>query len=104
MAAYAYTHTSKMRKGVKFAPNLTLFAGTLNLTNYNSTNATITEITGKFKTLVAVVPTGPTSSGYFVTWTGTSFKAWRSLTAAASTEAPNDTAIGSVDYIAIGLE
>lgn len=104
MAAYAYTHTSKLRKGIKCAPNLTLHAGSVNVTNYNSTNATITEITGKFKQIVAVVPTGPTTLGYFLTWTGTSFKAWRALTAAASTEAPNDTNVGACDFIAIGLE
>ena len=105
MAAFAYTHTSKLRKGIKIGPNLTIKAGSINLTNYNSARVAIAEIVGAFKVLVAVIPAGSSSNGYFPSWDGTnSFKAWRALTAAASTEAPNDTNIGTFDYVAIGLE
>lgn len=106
MAAYAYTHATKMSRPIKIGDSLVIKGGQVTLSNYNSTNAEITQITKAFQTsgIIAVVPEGPTTLGYFVTWTGTSFKAWRALTAAASTEAPNDTNIGVFNYIAIGLK
>lgn len=112
MAAYAYTHTSKLRKGIKIGPNLTLRAGRVNITNYNTTLAAITEIQKSFASLVAVVPTGVSSLGHLIEWVAASnsFKAWFPTQQTAGTgnrvgvEVTTDTNVGAFDYIAIGLE
>lgn len=103
MAAYAHTHSSFMRKAIPIGDGIGVFVGQVNLTNYNAVNVAVTAISGKFKSVKRVVTMSETSNGYRVSWTGTSFKAWRSLTAAADTEAPDDTNIGTFDYIAFGL-
>lgn len=104
MAAFAYTHTSKLRKAINLGDGIGVFYGSVTISNYNSTNAAIAEITGKFKSLHRVVATSESSNGYRASWNGTSsFKCWRSLTAAADAQAPDDTNIGSFDYVAFGL-
>lgn len=111
MAAYAYTHTSKMRKAITIHEGVVVKSGRINLTNYNTTLATITEISGAFKSIIAVVPTGPTSLGHMVEWVAASnsFKAWfpTQQTAVAGNragvEVTNDVNVGAFDYVAFGL-
>ena len=68
MAAYATTTTIAHRRPIKIGEDLAVLAGTIDVTNYNSTLAEITAISKKFKTVLAVVVGGVSSNGYLGTW------------------------------------
>lgn len=80
MGAYAASVTSVMSKAVKIdaVTGIGIFAGKCDITNYNSTLAEITAITGKLKSLICVVVTGISDNGYHVRWdaSGEAFKAY----------------------------
>ena len=72
MANYAVTVTLDQRSAAKFGNGgFKLIAGQVALSNYNSTPAEITGITGEFKTLLRVVCDGVSSGGYLVRWSKT---------------------------------
>ena len=72
MAAYAATVTLDQRSAAKFGNGgFKLVAGQVALSNYNSTPAEITGITGEFRTLLRVVCDGVSSNGYLVRWSKT---------------------------------
>ena len=83
MAAYAAAVTSEMRKAQKISNSLYAYHGQVNLTNYNSTLAEITGITGKFRKDPTVVMSGISESGYLCHWdpTSKSIKAFYPVTA-----------------------
>ena len=87
MAAYAATVTSPLRKPIKIGNGVGIYFGQINLTNYNSTLAEITAITGKFNDKTPIVTlSGVSESGYICHWDPTS-KAVKAFypTAAAGT-------------------
>ncbi len=108
MAAYASTVTFTVNKALKVDDTTGLFVltGSVNITNYNSTNVEITDITGKFKTVLSCIA-GVTDEGYTLQWTGTSFKAFMGDYNNASDgpliELTDDTDAGAADFIAYGL-
>ena len=107
MAAYAATVTSKMRKALKVdqVQGVAMYAGRVNLTNYNSTLVEITGITGKFKTLISVVG-GTAEGGDWVEWVHASgaFKAYVSnATSGVTEEVADDVDVGEFDFVAYGL-
>ncbi len=84
MAAYASTVTARMRKAIKLGDGLVGYSGQVDVTNYNSTLAEITAITGKFRDGDPEVMLGGISdNGYLVAWdqTSKSIKAWYPVTA-----------------------
>lgn len=68
MAAYAAAVTSPMRKPQRVSESLYVYHGQINVTNYNSTLAEITGITGKFRGTPTVVLSGISESGYLCHW------------------------------------
>lgn len=106
MAAYAATVTSAQPKAAAIGQQkLGVFAGSVNITNYNQTNAAITAITGKFRTVIAVVA-GITDEGYFLEWNAanTSFKAWKATgNAGAAEEVASDVDVGLAKFTAYGI-
>jgi hypothetical protein len=104
MAAYTQTTTLDFPKSLRLGNSpMGVLAGRVNVTNYNQTLAEITAITGKFKAggPLRVVVSGASSTGYLVIWdtTGKSLKAFVPTTQA---EVASDTAVGTVDFVAIG--
>src|SRR3990167_6876595 len=73
MAAYAATVALATPKISKLGVGIALLAGRITLSNYNTTHAEITGITGKFKSAVAptVILDGISSNGYPVAWNPT---------------------------------
>lgn len=67
MAAYAATVTSLMKRAVKIdqVVGIGLFAGSVNITNYNSTLVAIADIQKKFKSIIAVLA-AMTDSGFLL--------------------------------------
>lgn len=109
MAAYAYSATVDIPAAIPIGiKGVHILTGSIDITNYNSTNAEVTEITGSFGTLLTVIPAAVTDNGYAVSWTGTSFKAWYGDYNNASDgpliQVPNDTDVGEFDFIAFGLK
>lgn len=110
MAAYAATVTSLLDRGRKIdqVTGIGMFAGECNVSNYNTTLAEITGITGKFKTVIAVVA-GTSDEGYIFEWVDASgaFKAYTfdydAIADGPAIEAAIDTDVGSAHFIAIGL-
>ncbi len=108
MAAYAQTTTLVQQRVARMGDTvgMAILAGTVNVTNYNSTNAAITEITGKFKTVLSVV-SGISDNGHSFQWTGTSFKVFTgdndAVANGPSVEAADDVDAGEVNFIAFGL-
>ena len=105
MAAYAATVSSSMDRAIEVSRGIAIYAGTTALTNYNSTLAAITAITGKFDTVFTVVP-GATSSGFRPSWVAASsaFKMWKnSGTNGADVEVGDDVNVGTFQFIAYGL-
>lgn len=79
MAAYAATVTLDHRRPYKIGNDLRLIRGTVDITNYNTTLAEITDITKKFvNSDVNVILGGLTDNGYLVAWVvaSKSIKAW----------------------------
>jgi hypothetical protein len=85
-----------------------LISGSINITSYDTAHPALTALTGLFKPSgkLRVVATGVSSNGYVLRWDNAtnSFKAYSSNGAApaALVEAPNATAVGSSDFIAMG--
>jgi hypothetical protein len=112
MAAYAATVVSPLRKPLKlFAkdPGVEIYYGTVDITNYNTTSAEITAITGKFRSAPVVIVSGVSDNGYGCRWDATD-KSIHAYTYdydagadGAAIEASNDTDIGVVHFIAVGL-
>ena len=82
MAAYAATVTSKMKDAERISRSLGVYAGTVNISNYNAALVEITGISRYFLTgtgtIVSVVANGPTANGYNLAWNYASnaFKAY----------------------------
>lgn len=110
MAAYAATVSSKMDSAVKIdsVVGIGMYAGAVNITNYNSTLAAITAISKKFKSIIAVVA-APSDAGYVFEWVDASnaFKAYfadyDALADGALIQAADDSDVGEAHFIAIGL-
>lgn len=105
MAAYAATVALSIPHGVQVAPNINMIMGSVDITNYNSTLAALTAISGAFRGNYAVVLSSISDNGYYVSWVAASnsIKAWQSLTADASTEVADDVDIGEVSFVAFGV-
>ena len=112
MAAYAATVTSPLRKPMKIGNDTIVYYGTVDITNYNTTLAEITGITGKFRDgAPIVVLSGMTDNNYGVTWISASksIKAFEDnenatyLADQAFGEVATDVDVGAVGFIAIGL-
>jgi len=84
MADYAATVTSELRKPITIGNSMVLYYGTVNVTNYNTTLAEITDITKMFRNDAPVVALGGiTDNGFLVAWVAASkaIKAWYPLPA-----------------------
>jgi hypothetical protein len=85
-----------------------LISGSINVTAYDTAHPALTALTGLFKPSgkLRVTTTGVSSAGYSIRWDNAtnSFKAYSSNGAApaAMAEAPNGTAVGTFDFIAMG--
>ncbi len=105
MAAYAATVTSSLLKTLKIDDTLGIgvYVGKCDITNYNQTNAEITGITGKFKTVLAVIA-GATDLGYLLEWKTNTFKAWTfEDTNNVPVQVASDIDVGEGTFIAIGI-
>lgn len=109
MAAYAAAVTSSMKRAVKIdqVTGIGVFAGKCDITNYNTTLAAITAISGKFKTsgIISVVG-GTTQGGEWVEWidASNSFKVYISnATTGVTEEVATDVDVGEFDFVAIGF-
>ncbi len=110
MAAYASTVTSDMKRAVKIdqVTGIGMFAGRCDVTNYNTTLGAITAISGKFRSLLAVVAEGVSDNGYVPGWVvaSNSFKIYEGNYDAADgplIEAQVDDDAGAFDFVAFGL-
>ncbi len=116
MAVYAAAVTSPMRKPQKVSESLYVYRGQVNLTNYNTTVAEITGITGKFRDDPTVVMSGVSESGYLCHWdpTDKGIKAFyptnvsdqtptADIVAAGGLEVANDVDVGLVYFVAFGF-
>ena len=109
MAAYAATVTSSLRKPIKIGDSMVIFHGQINLTNYNSTLAEITALTGKFRADPVVIVEGISESGFGCHGDPTSkaVKAFNfdqnNATDGPAIEVANDTDVGLVFFTAFGL-
>ncbi len=117
MAAYAAAVTSKLKRALKIdqVTGIAMFCGEVDVTNYNTTLAEITGITGKFRTVLCVIA-GVTDSGFLLEWidaTG-AFKAFTptnasdqtptaDIVAAGAAQAAVDVDVGSAHFVAYGL-
>ncbi len=118
MAAYAATVTSLMKRAVKVdqVTGIGMFVGKCDVTNYNTTVAEITAITGKFRNLMQVICTTISDNGYACRFDATDlgFKAYyptnisdqtptADIVAAAALEVATDVDVGVVEFVAYGL-
>lgn len=111
MADYACSITFDTPRPQRISRDLVLITGEANLTNYNTSqsSAEITDITGKFKSTMAVVADGFSEDGYGIYWDrGTkTFKAFYPNTGdsgdEAGSEVSNDVNVGKFNFVAIGL-
>lgn len=102
MAAYAATVTLDFpRPGPVGNTKMGVLTGQINLTNYNTTLAEITGITGRFKSAPRVIVGGVSSNGYAVKWDPTA-KAVKAYRAAASTVTPSGSITASAPTITTG--
>jgi len=101
MAAYAETTTLVDKQRLE-PGGLSICTFTVNLTNYNSTLAAITDITDHFQTngIKTVICDSVSDEGYWQIWVSASnaFKAFK----AAATEQDDDTDHGQFNAIVIG--
>lgn len=105
MAAYAATVTKTFPKPIKIddVVGIGILVGTVDITNYNQTNAEITGITGAFKSVLAVI-VGPTDTGYVLEWKTNTLKAWTfEDTNNVPVQVASDIDVGAGTFIAIGL-
>jgi len=70
MADYACTVTLDLPRQ-RISRDLHILVGKVDLTNYNTTGAEITDITGKFISLKRVIVDGFSDNGYLVRWNTT---------------------------------
>lgn len=107
MTAYTATVTSKMKRAAKIdaITGFGMFVGRVNLTNYNTTLAELSEITGKFRDVLVVIA-GTAEGGDWLEWIDASgsFKAHVSDSVTGITEeVTTDVDVGEFDFIAIGI-
>lgn len=109
MAAYAYTTTIDQRVAAPLGDTVgvAILAGQVDITNYNATTKPeITEIAGKFKTVIAVT-FAITDNGYALRWNDADDSIDAYDTGAAADAAFNETAtdvdVGEASFIAVGL-
>ena len=112
MAAYAATVTVDVAKPDRIGRNYGIVTGTVDITNYNSTVAEITDITKYFldnSISVTVAPCGVTDNGYWLSWdkTNKAFKAYKGDYSASvdgpAVECADDLDVGAVPFIAVGI-
>lgn len=107
MAAYACTVTPDIpviRKSLGFF-GIAMLWGKANITNYNSTTAEVTAITGKFKNGSPRVLCLGVSNGavkQLVRWDDTA-KAFKCYVPTTGLETANDVNVGEVGFFAIGM-
>lgn len=112
MAAYAATVTLNTRVSHRLVPGLRIVAGEINITNYNTTVAEITDITKHFRNTPTVILGGVSSGGYVVNWdtSDKGVKAWYPTDETGvnadrvAAEAATDDTVGTVSFIAIGTD
>ena len=80
--------------------------GIIDVTNYNQAVAEITDITNMFRGDPHVILDGMSSGGFHVNWDSADkgVKAWIASDATAADEAPNDATVGTIKFIAIGVD
>lgn len=112
MAAYAATVTISGRKAWRSGVSgFSVLRGTVDITNYNTTLATITGISGKFIDNPTVILNSISTNGICGNWVpvSKSIKAWfptqqtGSVGNRAAIECATDTNVGAFQFIAIGL-
>ena len=110
MAAYAETTTSTLKRALKVdaVQGMGMFIGKCDITNYNTTVAEITDITGKFVNLMQVIVTGISDNGYLVRWDASDngFKAYYPTNTSDQTPTADIVAAAAlevVEFIAVGL-
>lgn len=110
MAVYNAVVTSPLGSAERVSKNMAIFAGRINLTNYNSSLVEITAITKFFKTggvatftsgIMTVVCDEVTDQGYSVRWNPTS-KAFQAFSAAPTISVDSNVAGGSALLFASG--
>jgi hypothetical protein len=104
MAAYAYSASLDQSYSEKTGGNkgLRILTGTVDVTNYNTTNVAVTEISNQFKHLLDV-QLSISDNGFFGRWTGTSIKVFEATgNAGAAEEADDDDDAGVFQFVAIG--
>lgn len=102
MAAYAATVTVDTPRANRIGNTpIGIISGSCNLTNYNSTLAALTAITGKFSGGLRVCADGISSNGYVIKWdtSGSAFKAYR---AAGQTVTPSGSITMAAPTITTG--
>lgn len=105
MAAYAASVTSPLRKAIKLGEDTVMYRGTVDVTNYNTTLAEITAITGKFRDgNPTVIMDGISSNGFLVRWDTSSkaVKAYYPTAAAAAHD--HDFVVQSSGAIGTNME
>lgn len=104
MAAYAASVSATMKNAEQIGNGpFGIFVGKVNVTNYNQTNAAITALSKKFRTVLHVIA-GVTDTGYVLFWTGTSFKAYTfEDTSNVPVEVASDIDVGEASFVAFGL-
>jgi len=107
MADYAQTTTFDLPHAERISRELGMITGKCDVTNYNTTGAEITDITGKFKSLKRVICDGFSDNLFGMRWDTTDkcFHAFSESDGGAGTafqEEANDTDIGEINFIAIG--
>ena len=107
--AYTATVTTDQRHPERIGRQLSILTGRVDVTEYNSTLVAITDISGHFRRLDAVLVDGPTDNGYQLAWVSASnaFKAWMS-DLSSSVDGPlveltDAVDAGAVDFVAIGM-
>lgn len=94
MGAYAATASLNLPNPVRIGSSrVGVVFGSVNVTNYNTTLAEITGITGVFRSAPRVMLGGISSNGYLVKWDSTAkaVKAYKSPLITASSSAPTVT-------------
>ena len=114
MAAYASTVTLGSPKAYRIPGTpFGFLCGMVDITNYNTTTAEETTITGKFKPMTfgastykcILVTSGDTDNGYSVNFNPVTgkFKAYKEASANAEVEVASDVDVGAFPFIAFGL-
>jgi len=106
MAAYAYTAAIDSPHSIQTGgnKNLAVLSGTVDVTNYHTTQAAITEISNAFTTVLDV-QLSISDNGFFGRWTGTSIEVWEATgNAGAAEEADVDDDAGVFQFLAVGLQ